>query len=37
MTNALKDSLIYCGEEDITRQVIVQRRGKEPKPGAKAT
>lgn len=29
MTNALKDSLIYCGEEDITRQVIVQRRGKE--------
>ena len=29
MTNALKDSLIYCGEEDITRQVIVQRRGQE--------
>ncbi|WP_303914342.1 transglycosylase SLT domain-containing protein [Bacteroides mediterraneensis] len=28
MTNSLKDSLIYCGEEDITRQVIVQRRGK---------
>ena len=29
ITNPLKDSLIYCGEEDIARQVIVQRRGKE--------
>ena len=28
ITNPLKDSLIYCGEEDITRQVIIQRRGK---------
>ena len=28
ITNPLKDSLIYCGEEDITRQVIIQRRWK---------
>lgn len=28
ITNAWKDSLIYCGEENITHQVIVQRRGK---------
>ena len=29
ITNAWKDSLIYCGEENITHQVIVQRRGKD--------
>lgn len=27
MTHAWKDSLIYCGEEDITHQVLVQRSG----------
>lgn len=27
ITPAWKDSLIYCGEENITHQVIVQRRG----------
>lgn len=29
ITNAHKDSLLYCGEENITHQVIIQRRGKE--------
>lgn len=29
MTNSGKDSLLYCGEEHITHQVVVQRRGKE--------
>ena len=29
ITPAWKDSLIYCGEENITHQVIVQRKGKE--------
>ena len=29
ITNPLKDSLIFCGEENITRQVIVQRKGKQ--------
>lgn len=29
ITNAHKDSLLYCGEENITHQVIVQRKGKE--------
>ena len=29
ITNAWKDSLVYCGEENITHQVIVQRRGKD--------
>lgn len=29
ITNAWKDSLIYCGEENITHQVVVQRRGKQ--------
>ena len=29
ITPAWKDSLIYCGEENITHQVIVQRRGRE--------
>ena len=28
ITNPLKDSLIFCGEENITHQVIVQRKGK---------
>ena len=28
VTNRRKDKLIYCGEENITHQVIVQRRGK---------
>lgn len=28
MTNSWKDSLIYCGEESITHQVLVQRKGK---------
>lgn len=27
LTNPLKDSLAFCGEENITHQVIVQRRG----------
>lgn len=29
VTNSGKDSLLYCGEENITHQVIVQRRGQE--------
>lgn len=29
ITNAWKDSLIYCGEENITHQVIVQRRSED--------
>ncbi len=29
VTNERKDSIRYCGEETITHQVIVQRRGKE--------
>ncbi|WP_072529961.1 transglycosylase SLT domain-containing protein [Bacteroides ilei] len=29
ITNEWKDSLIYCGEENITHQVIIQRRGKD--------
>lgn len=28
VTNHRKDSLIYCGEENITHQVIVQRKGR---------
>ncbi len=32
ITKEGKDSLIYCGEEIITHQVIVQRDGKESKP-----
>lgn len=28
ITKAYKDSLLYCGEENITHQVIVQRNGK---------
>lgn len=28
ITNSGKDSLLYCGEENITHQVVVQRRGK---------
>lgn len=28
ITNPLKDSLLFCGEENITHQVIVQRKGK---------
>ena len=28
VTNKRKDSLIYCGEETISHQVIVQRKGK---------
>ena len=28
VTNHWKDSLLYCGEENITHQVLVQRRGK---------
>ena len=28
ITNPLKDSLIFCGEENITRQIIAQRKGK---------
>lgn len=29
ITQAWKDSLIYCGEENITHQVVVQRRGRD--------
>ena len=29
VTNALKDSVIYCGEANITHQVVVQRKGKD--------
>ncbi len=29
ITNRWKDSLIYCGEEHITHQVLVQRQGKD--------
>lgn len=29
VTNVLKDSVIYCGEANITHQVVVQRKGKE--------
>ena len=32
ITKELKDSLIYCGEEVITHQVIVQRAGGKTKP-----
>lgn len=28
ISNALKDSVIYCGEENITHQVLVQRKSK---------
>ncbi|WP_300729638.1 transglycosylase SLT domain-containing protein [uncultured Bacteroides sp.] len=29
ITNEWKDSLIYCGEQNVTHQVIIQRRGKD--------
>lgn len=29
VTNSAKDSLIYCGEENISHQVLVQRNGKD--------
>lgn len=29
VTNRWKDSLLYCGEENITHQVLVQRKGKQ--------
>lgn len=32
ITKELKDSLIYCGEEVITHQVIVQRTNGKTKP-----
>jgi len=32
ITNSLKDSLLYCGEENITHQVIVQRAGSRRNP-----
>ena len=32
ITNELKDSVIYCGEENVTHQVIVQRAGSRRNP-----
>ncbi|MDR0960937.1 MAG: transglycosylase SLT domain-containing protein [Mediterranea sp.] len=32
ITKEWKDSLLYCGEEVVTHQVIVQRSGNRPKP-----
>ena len=29
VTNAWKDKILYCGEEEITHQVLVQRKGKD--------
>ena len=32
ITNSLKDSVLYCGEENVTHQVIVQRAGSRRRP-----
>jgi len=32
ITNTLKDSVLYCGEENVTHQVIVQRAGSRRRP-----